>query len=251
MTAFIKELRSLRKKSVLFTFAAGTFFGVLLVAMGGWGAQQIRIKKLLGSDDGKSLYSLGQLYARRIDSMRLSQIEADVLTLGFLDEAAHRQPRVDSDAQSTRLQQFMEARRDSQTQLAKKEGQKYLKSFLSSGGFRSLSGLAYRVIQPGSKVKPSLKDWVEVKYHARLIDGSLIDGTSADGKTVQLPVNGVILGWREGLQLIGEGGEIELVVPSDLAYGDSGNITDIPPGATLVFRIQLIHVLSSDAKAKT
>ena len=249
MTSFQAGLDRLKQKPVPFAFVGGTLFGLVLFGLGEWGAHQLRMKQVLRSDDGKSLYSLGQLYARRIDHMKLSQIEAEVLSLGFLDWAGQRQARVDSDAQSARLQQFMETRRDAQTQLAKKEGQKYLRSFLNSGGTHSLSGLAYRVITSGSQIKPNLKDWVEVKYHARLIDGRLIDGTSADGKTVKLPMNGVISGWREGLQLIGEGGEIELVVPSDLAYGDAGNVADVPPGATLVFRIQLVHVLSSDAKS--
>lgn len=225
------------------------FKGVLVGALACWimefAANQATLSLQLASDNGKSLYTLGQLYARHIDSMRLTSREAQVISQGFQDWGGHKISRIDFDSHRSQLESLMESRQTSQIQITKKEGQEYLKNFVRSGGVQSLSGLAYRVIVPGSAKKPTLKDWVEVSYRGTLVDGKVIDATSDTKPKANLPMNGVISGWTEGLQLIGEGGEIELVVPSELAYGEVGTSSDVPPGATLLFRVRLHKVLDS------
>jgi FKBP-type peptidyl-prolyl cis-trans isomerase len=78
-----------------------------------------------------------------------------------------------------------------------------------------------------------------------LIDGTVIDATTDTRPKAKLPMNGIIRGWVEGLQLVGEGGEIDLVIPSELAYGDQATTSGIPPGSTLRFQIQLHRILPS------
>ncbi|MCJ7590624.1 MAG: FKBP-type peptidyl-prolyl cis-trans isomerase [Woeseiaceae bacterium] len=94
------------------------------------------------------------------------------------------------------------------------------------------SGLQYRIIEPGAGKNPAATDQVTVNYRGSLTNGNPFD--SGDG--VSVPLNGVIKGWTEGLQLIKEGGTIELVIPPELAYGDRGPLAH----RTLVFEVELI-----------
>ena len=105
------------------------------------------------------------------------------------------------------------------------------------------SGLKYKIVKPGSDNKPSPSDTVECHYKGWLDNGNVFDSSYDRGEPAQFPLNGVIAGWTEGLQLIGEEGEIELIIPSDLGYGKRGAGEDIPPDSTLHFKVELLKVL--------
>lgn len=105
------------------------------------------------------------------------------------------------------------------------------------------SGLKYRIIREGDpEQKPAASDTVLAHYKGWLDDGTIFDSSYDRGEPTSFPLNGVIRGWTEGLQLIGEGGEIELVIPSELGYGARGAPGAIPPNATLHFKVELIEV---------
>jgi FKBP-type peptidyl-prolyl cis-trans isomerase len=104
------------------------------------------------------------------------------------------------------------------------------------------SGLKYKIIKPGSGEKPDESDTVLAHYKGWLDNGKVFDSSYDRGEPTEFPLGGVIAGWTEGLQLIGEGGEIELIIPSELGYGAAGAPPDIPPGATLHFRVELKDV---------
>ncbi|MCK5072501.1 MAG: FKBP-type peptidyl-prolyl cis-trans isomerase, partial [Bacteriovoracaceae bacterium] len=128
---------------------------------------------------------------------------------------------------------------------AKETGKKYLESFLKKeDGKKTGSGLAYKIVTDGKGELPKSEDTVEVHYHGTLIDGTVFDSSKDRGKTVSFPLNRVIKGWKEGLQLIREGGKIKLVIPSDLGYGDQGAPPKIPGGSTLLFDVELIKIKS-------
>lgn len=103
------------------------------------------------------------------------------------------------------------------------------------------SGLQYRIINAGNEVKPGPKDTVWVNYCGKLIDGTVFDETPEDAEPIRMTLNRVIKGWTEGLQLIGEGGEIELYIPSELGYGEQGNQA-IEPNSPLIFNVKLDKV---------
>ena len=134
-------------------------------------------------------------------------------------------------------------KRHNYTLLANKEkGEKFLAANLKKEGVQKTdSGLQYKIVEPGNDVKPTAQDTVWVKYKGTLIDGKVFDETPEDGDAVHFPLNGVVAGWTEGLQLIGEGGEIELYVPADLAYGEQGR-PGIDPNSTLIFDVKLEKV---------
>jgi len=105
------------------------------------------------------------------------------------------------------------------------------------------TGLKYRILRKGPGGKPAATDTVEVNYHGWLDDGKVFDSSYARGESISFPLNGVIPGWTEGMQLVGEEGMIELEIPSNLGYGPRGTPGGpIPPNATLHFIVELIDV---------
>jgi FKBP-type peptidyl-prolyl cis-trans isomerase len=104
------------------------------------------------------------------------------------------------------------------------------------------SGLKYRVLREGKGSKPAATDKVKVNYHGWLDNGKVFDSSYERKQPISFPLNRVIKGWTEGMQLVGEGGMIELEIPAKLGYGDRGAGEDIPGGATLHFLVELIKV---------
>ena len=104
------------------------------------------------------------------------------------------------------------------------------------------SGLKYRILRESEEQKPTAADRVTVDYAGWLDDGSEFDSSYTRGKPASFPLSGVIPGWTEGLQLVGEGGMIELEIPSELGYGERGSPGAIPPNATLHFKVELISI---------
>lgn len=104
------------------------------------------------------------------------------------------------------------------------------------------SGLMYRVERAGEGASPDGNDVVEVHYEGRLIDGSVFDSSYARGETIEFPLNRVIPGWTEGLQLMQEGAKYQFAIPAELAYGSRRMGDDIPANSTLVFDVELFNV---------
>ena len=125
----------------------------------------------------------------------------------------------------------------------KKEGEVFLVENKKKEGVVTLpSGLQYKVIKPGTDKKPKATDTVKAHYRGTLIDGKEFDSSYRRGEPVSFPVNGVIPGWSEALQLMGEGAKWQVFIPSNLAYGERGAGRDIGPDATLIFEIELISI---------
>lgn len=118
------------------------------------------------------------------------------------------------------------------------------------GIVKTESGLLYEIIEPGNEVKPAPEDEVSVYYEGTLIDGTKFDGNMEADQPISFALNGVIKGWTEGLQYIGEGGHIKLYIPSDLGYGDRGAGYQIKGGAALVFEVKLVSVKKAEPAAE-
>ncbi len=104
------------------------------------------------------------------------------------------------------------------------------------------SGLQYRILRKGSDTKPKATNTVRVNYHGWLDDGKVFDSSYQRGEPISFPLNRVIPGWTEGMQLVGEGGMIELTIPANLGYGAQGAGSAVPPNATLHFLVELLKV---------
>lgn len=104
------------------------------------------------------------------------------------------------------------------------------------------TGLKYRILRKGDGRKPTAADTVACHYRGTLDDGSEFDSSYSRGSSASFPLSGVIAGWTQGLQLVAEGGKIELEIPYQLGYGEQGSPPKIPPQATLHFIVELIAI---------
>ncbi|WIO74412.1 FKBP-type peptidyl-prolyl cis-trans isomerase [Porticoccaceae bacterium LTM1] len=104
------------------------------------------------------------------------------------------------------------------------------------------SGLQYKVVKEGEGASPAATDTVEVHYHGTLVDGTVFDSSVERGETISFPLNRVISGWTEGLQLMKEGGKTIFYIPYNLAYGDQQRSAEIGPYSALIFEVELFKV---------
>lgn len=127
---------------------------------------------------------------------------------------------------------------------AKRAGEEYLEKNAARSGVTVLpSGLQYEVLREGTGRKPKATDSVKCHYEGTLVDGTVFDSSRRRGEPAVFPLNGVIRGWTEGLQLMQEGAVYRFFIPYNLAYGENGAGASIPPYAALVFEVELIEVI--------
>lgn len=129
------------------------------------------------------------------------------------------------------------------TKLARETGEKFLaENGKKEGVHTTASGLQYVIEKEGTGKQPGPTDNVTVHYTGRLLDGKVFDSSVSRGEPATFPLNRVIPGWTEGLQLMKEGAKFVFFIPSELAYGAQGAGRDIPPHSTLIFEVELIKV---------
>ncbi|UTW64712.1 FKBP-type peptidyl-prolyl cis-trans isomerase [bacterium SCSIO 12741] len=191
-------------------------------------------------------YSFGVSVGSGLKSQKITDINTDLIAKGISDMLAE-QGKFDEQQANTIITKYMDEIRERNLSAAKSEGD----NFLAENGknpdvITTASGLQYTVIREGDGPKPIATDQVRVHYHGTLIDGTVFDSSVDRGEPVTFPVQGVIPGWIEGLQLMNVGSKYKLFIPSDLAYGDRGAGAKIGPGATLVFDVELLEIVKAD-----
>jgi len=194
----------------------------------------------LKTDDDKAFYSLGVMFGGRLKDVKLSDKELALVKQGLSDSAMGKKTSVKAADHRAAIDKIFKGRITEAVKVAKDDGKKYRDGL--KGYQKTASGLLYKIEKPGTGKKPGPTDTVEVHYKGTLIDGTVFDSSYDRKKTINFPLNRVIPGWTEGLQLISEGGKMNLVIPSDLAYGDRGAPPNVPGGSTLIFDIELIKV---------
>jgi FKBP-type peptidyl-prolyl cis-trans isomerase FklB len=142
-----------------------------------------------------------------------------------------------------KIQEYFSKQQAKASESVVEEGRKFLATNSKKENIFTLeSGLQYEVIKAGEGAKPSLNDQVTTHYHGTLIDGTVFDSSVERGQPASFPVNGVIKGWTEALQLMNVGSKWRLFVPYDLAYGERGAGPQIGPFTTLIFEVELISI---------
>ena len=177
----------------------------------------------------------------------LDEEEMDIVLEAFcatLKGTALEDPRKILGTYGPELNKLLQERTSQIVDRVKADGEEYIANFLDCNpeAVKTDSGLVYYEMTPGGGKAPGPTDTVEVHYHGTLTDGTVFDSSVDRGQTISFPLNGVIKGWQEGLAMMKEGGKATLVIPSDLAYGDAGSGETIPPGATLMFEVELFKV---------
>ena len=181
--------------------------------------------------------------------MKSQGIEIDVaaLTAGIGDTLAGKEPKYSKDELMAAMQAFeakMQADAAKKSEAAKADGDKFLaENKKREGVTTTASGLQYEIIKKADGPKPAATEQVKVHYHGTLIDGKVFDSSVERGEPVTFPVQGVIKGWVEALQLMPVGSKWKLFIPSDLAYGKQGAGGDIGPDAALVFEVELLEIV--------
>lgn len=165
----------------------------------------------------------------------------------YQSEDFAKQFKIDPNELNQVFNSYLEKRHNFTMLENKEAGAKFLAANKAKEGIVvTASGLQYKINKAGSANKPSAQDTVWVKYKGTLIDGTVFDETKDEA--ISLTLNRVVPGWTEGLQLIGEGGDIDLYIPSDLGYGEQGQQT-IGPNSTLIFNVQLDSIAKYVAPA--
>ncbi|MBP3763619.1 MAG: FKBP-type peptidyl-prolyl cis-trans isomerase [Bacteroidales bacterium] len=160
-------------------------------------------------------------------------------------ECATGQSRLDDQTADPLLRRFQTEFELRQNPAAKEnieKGEKYMKDIArSKSTFSTPSGLKYRILKEGNGKRPKATDRVKVHYTGKLIDGKVFDSSVQRGTPITFPLNQVIAGWTEGLQLMDEGSKYTLYVPYNLGYG-TRDMGDIPAGSTLIFEVELLEI---------
>ncbi len=197
------------------------------------------------NDDQKTMYALGLAISQSLGAFSLSESELEMVKSGLTDGVLKRPQKVDLQAFGPKIQQLQQARAAAVAEQEKKSGTAFLtKAASEKGATKTESGIVITPMKPGTGASPKATDTVKVHYHGTLIDGTVFDSSVKRGEPATFPLSQVIKCWTEGVQHIKVGGKSKLVCPADLAYGERGSPPAIKPGATLIFEVELLEIVS-------
>lgn len=195
------------------------------------------------SEMEKVSYSLGVSIATNVKSQGLEQVDYESLANAFKDVFENNQLQVSENEANMVLQDYFGKLANKKKEANIEAGKNFLDENAQRDGVTTTeSGLQYEVLKEGTGNSPKETDKVTVHYHGTLIDGTVFDSSVDRGEPATFPVNGVIPGWVEALQLMKEGAKYKLFIPSNLAYGERGAGGAIGPNSTLVFEVELISI---------
>lgn len=199
----------------------------------------------------KVSYALGLGIGHQLMDMGAQDLNIDDFAQAIKDILAGKKPLIAAGEAQTLVQNFFQEQEKKQRaaaaergKAAREVGEKYLEENAKKEGVVTLpSGLQYKVLREGNGRKPKATDQVKCHYEGMLVDGTLFDSSLQRGEPATFPLNGVIAGWTEGLQMMQEGAKYRFFIPYHLGYGERGAGAQIPPFAALVFDVELIEVL--------
>ena len=199
----------------------------------------------------KVSYALGIGIGHQLANMGGQELNIDDFAQAVKDVLGGKELKIKSSEAQQIVQEFfaqqeqkISKQRAEAGKAHKEAGEKYLAENAKKDGVITLpSGLQYQVLKEGNGKKPSAKDTVMCHYEGTLIDGTIFDSSYQRGEPATFPLQQVIAGWTEGLQLMQEGAKYRFFIPYRLGYGAGGAGASIPPFAALVFDVELIQVV--------
>jgi FKBP-type peptidyl-prolyl cis-trans isomerase FklB len=189
-------------------------------------------------------YCIGLSIGSNLKSSPMKEINYLAMAKGMEDGFGNDTGTIDPYEANRIISVYLQRLENEQTVKNSQSGKEFLEQNKNKSGVITLeSGLQYRVIREGTGPKPKLTDNVTVHYHGTLIDGTVFDSSVDRGQPASFPVNGVIQGWQEALQLMPVGSKWELFIPSELAYGNRPMPgSKIGPNSVLIFEVELISI---------
>jgi len=222
------------KKIVFFAL----FLMLSIITVLAQGDKKIQLKNQIDSVSWVIGYDIGQNFDKQS-----IEINPDVL-IRAISESMNGKPSFITVTESEKvIQDYVRTISLKKNQEIRKASENFLAENKKSKEVKvTASGLQYKVITEGTGLSPTLNDKVMVHYRGTLVDNTQFDASYDRGEPATFPLNGVIKGWQEGLQLMKEGGKSIFYIPSELGYGETGAGQSIPGGAALIFEVELIKV---------
>ncbi len=213
-------------------------------------------KPQLKDQKDKASYSIGYDIGETFKKQKID-LNADAMISGLKEALAGKEAAMSKEEREKTLQAFQKEMMEKQIAASKEaatknqaEGEKFLAENKKKDGVKTTaSGLQYKVIKEGTGASPKETDTVVTNYRGTLIDGTEFDSSYKRNEPASFPVNRVIKGWTEALQLMKPGAKYQLFIPSNLAYGERGAGQLIGPNATLIFDVELLSIKPPEAPA--
>ena len=189
-------------------------------------------------------YALGLSIGQNFKASGIKAITSEDFIAGLQDALAEREPQMTTERAREVINQLFMRLQQEESELNAAAGKEYQEIMRHKSGVVTLpSGLQYEIIKEGKGAKPKATDKVRVHYHGTLINGVVFDSSVERGEPAEFPLNAVIPGWTEILQLMPVGSKWRVVIPSELAYGSRGAGDVIRPNMTLIFEIELLDIV--------
>lgn len=189
-------------------------------------------------------YALGLSMATNFLNSGINNLDIESFTKGISDIFNKKEPSMSQDEAKQIINAYFAKLQQEAGEKDKKAGAEFLKANKEKEGiFVTESGLQYEILTAGDGAKPKATDTVRCHYEGKLINGTVFDSSFKRNQPADFPVNQVIPGWVEALQLMSVGSKWRLYVPSELAYGEYGAGEQIGPNATLIFDVELLEIL--------
>ncbi len=191
----------------------------------------------------KLSYALGMVIGHNVKGMGVNNLSGNDFAQGLNDLLEGKTCKLTVQEAQELVNNFMQKQEERVTKAIREEGEKFLEENAKKEGVTVLpSGLQYTVLTEGTGAKPVATDKVKCHYEGKLTNGNVFDSSYRRGEPAVFPLNGVIPGWTEGVQLMKEGAKYRFFIPYNLAYGERGAGQAIPPYAALVFEVELISI---------
>jgi FKBP-type peptidyl-prolyl cis-trans isomerase FkpA len=194
-------------------------------------------------DEAKVLYGLGQVMAMQLAQFGLSEADLAQIQKGLTDGVMKKGEPINQQVLMPQIQKLAADRAARQAKVEMASAEEFLKAKAAeAGAVKTESGLIYKELKAGTGASPAETDKVKVHYHGTLRSGEVFDSSVERGQPASFALNQVIKCWTEGVQKMKAGGKAQLVCPSSIAYGERGAPPRIPPGAALVFEVELLEI---------
>lgn len=191
----------------------------------------------------KLSYACGLAMGKQLQAMGVKEVKAEDFKEGVKVAFDGGKQEISLEEAQKLINDYLQDLQKKAEAMAREEGERFLKENGAKEGVKTTaSGLQYVVEKEGEGAQPGAEDEVTVHYTGKLLDGTVFDSSVNRGEPATFPLNRVIPGWTEGVQLMKEGAKYTFFIPSDLAYGPNGVPNVIPPHSTLIFEVELIKV---------
>ncbi len=191
----------------------------------------------------KLSYAWGLAMGQQLRGMGVNDLDVESYASAVKSVMDGTEPEMKPEEAQKLINEYLQKLQGEMEARAREVGSKFLaENKLKEGVKETASGLQYVVEKEGTGAKPGPEDEVTVHYTGKLLDGTVFDSSVSRGEPATFPLNRVIPGWTEGVQLMSEGAKYTFFIPSDLAYGPQGVPNAIPPHSTLIFEVELIKV---------